>query len=342
VTLEPSFERSRQLARSAEQGVGEDMASRRVPDFFIVGHAKSGTSALYEMLRRHPQIFMPDGKEPWFMASDMRPRFQPSTGGPPVESEHDYLALFAAAGPEQRVGEASSSYLWSRTAASAIAQLQPAARIIAILREPASFLRSLHLQLLRTHVESKRDLRTAMSLEAARAEGRDVPRRSHRPQLLQYSQHVRYVEQLRRYHAVFPREQVLVLIYDDFRADNEGTVRKVLRFLEVDDSVLIDVIHANPTTGMRSQALDELVHSVSVGRGRASQVAKATLKTLTPRKFRRDVLRLTQQHVVHGAPPSPDESFTMELRRRFTGEVVALSEYLDRDLVTLWGYDRVG
>ncbi len=42
-----------------------------------------------------------------------------------------------------------------------------------------------------------------------------------------YSEHVRYVEQLRRYHAVFPAEQVLVLIYDDFRADNEATLRRV-------------------------------------------------------------------------------------------------------------------
>jgi hypothetical protein len=294
------------------------------------------------MLRRRPQIFMPDGKEPWFLASDMRPRFQHPQAGPSVQTKEEYLALFVAARPEQRVGEASSSYLWSRTAAAAIAQLQPAARIIAILREPASFLRSLHLQLLRTHVESNKDLRKAISLEAARAEGRHVPRRSQRPQLLQYSQHVRYAEQLRRYHAVFPPEQVLVLIYDDFRADNEGTVRTLLRFLEVDDAAPIDVIHANPTTGMRSQQLDELVHAVSVGRGPLSRAAKAALKALTPRELRRAALKLTQQRIVHGAPPPPDESFTIELRRRFKGEVVELSEYLDRDLVTLWGYDRLG
>ena len=51
-------------ASAAEPGP----AGRRVPDFFIVGHAKSGTTALYEMLRAHPQIFMPDLKEPKFFA----------------------------------------------------------------------------------------------------------------------------------------------------------------------------------------------------------------------------------------------------------------------------------
>jgi hypothetical protein len=314
----------------------------RVPDFFIVGHAKSGTTALYEMLRRHPQIYLPDSKEPWFFASDMRPRFQPPWAGMPPETLEDYLLLFAQAGAEQRAGEASSSYLWSRTAAARIAEVQPDARIIAILREPASFLRSLHLQLLQTHVESHKQLRKAMSLEAARRHGKHVPRRSHRPQLLQYADHVRYVEQLRRYHELFAPEQVLVLIYEDFRRDNEATVRKVLRFLQVDDSHPVEVLDANPTVALRSQQLDEMVHAVSVGRGPAAQAAKAVVKALTPPGARRDLLRLAQRRVVHSSPRPPDESLMLELRRRFKGEVTALSDYLDRDLVKLWGYDSLG
>jgi hypothetical protein len=313
----------------------------RVPDFFIVGHAKSGTTALYEMLRRHPQIYMPDAKEPWFLATDMGARFQPRRAGNPPHTLEQYLSLFAAATPAQRVGEASSSYLWSHTAARRIAELQPAARIIAILREPASFLHSLHLQLLQTHVEVKRDLRTALALEDARRHGRRIPRRSHRPQLLLYSEHVRYTEQLRRYHAEFAPEQVLVLIYDDFRADNEGTVRGVLRFLDVDDSLPVEVTRANPSVLMRSQQLDDLVHSISVGRGPLSAMVKTAVKALTPRRLRQDALHLTLRRVVHRAPPPPDEQLMLELRRRFKGEVAALSEYLDRDLVKLWGYDNL-
>jgi hypothetical protein len=325
-----------------EQAGSEPSTRGRVPDFFIVGHAKSGTTALYEMLRRHPQIYMPEAKEPWFFADDMRLRFKPRGAAPTPETLEEYLSLFAGAGSEQRVGEASSSYLWSRTAARAIAEAQPHARVIAILREPTSFLRSLHLQLLQTHVEVEKDLRKAMSLEQARREGRHVPRRSHRPQLLQYSDHVRYVEQLRRYHAVFPPEQVLTLIYDDFRGDNEATVRRVLRFLDVDDSCPIDVLSANPTVLIRSQQLDDLVHAVSVGRGPLSRAAKGTIKALTPRRARRRSLTLTQRRVVYGKPPAADEQFMLELRGRFKGEVVALSEYLGRDLVTLWGYEDVG
>ncbi len=66
------------------------------------------------------------------------------------------------------------------------------------------------------------------------------------------------------------------------------------------------------------------------------------MKALTPRRLRHAALRGVQRRVVVGAPPPPDEGLMLELRRRFAPEVEALSEYLGRDLVSLWGYDRLG
>ncbi|HYM44949.1 MAG TPA: sulfotransferase [Solirubrobacteraceae bacterium] len=323
------------------RGAVARVTHKRVPEFFIVGHPKSGTTALYEMLRRHPQIYMPAEKEPWFFSTELRFRPPPRTPVGIPDTLDEYLALFEGATPEQRVGEASTTYLWSRTAAAGIADVQPAARIVAILREPASFLRSLHLQFLEAYIETETDFRKAISLEDARREGRLVHRHTYWPQMLLYSEHVRYVEQLRRYHEVFPSEQVLVLVYDDFRRDNEATVRRVLRFLEVDDTSSIEVMEANPTVRPRSQRFHELVQAVSVGRGPAARAVKASLKALTPERLRRNALHAFRRRVVYATPRSPDESLTIELRRRFKPEVVALSEYLDRDLVTLWGYDSV-
>jgi Sulfotransferase family len=312
----------------------------RAPDFFIVGHPKSGTTALYEMLRRHPQIFMPELKEPRYLASDMYFR----TGGtdpgtsPLPDTLEEYLALFAPARPGQRTGEASPLYLASELAAARIAELRPDARIIAVLREPASFLRSLHLQFVQSHIETKNDLGNAIALEGVRLRGERVPRSSQlRPQVLQYSRHVRYVEQLRRYHAVFPAEQVLVLIYDDFRRDNEATVKKVLRFLGVEDAA-IAALEANPTVRVRSRQLDGLLHAVSVGRGPLSRTVKTAVKALAPRSVRRGALGVAQRRVVYAGPREPDAALMAQLRGRFKGEVQALSRYLDRDLLELWGY----
>jgi hypothetical protein len=311
-----------------------------LPDFFIVGNAKSGTTALWSMLKRHPQIFMPDSKEPWFFAEELQERTPPRPEGTP-HTLAEYRQWFAGAQPGQRVGEATPLYLWSRTAAARIAEVAPQARIIAILREPASFLRSLHLQLVETYVETENDLAKALALEPERRAGRKVPRYTYWPKALLYSDHVRYVEQLERYRAAFAPEQMLVLIYDDFRSDNERTVAEVLRFLDVDDTVSVGTVQANPTVRARSGRLNGLIHAVSVGRGPLSLAVKGAIKSITPEPLRKRALRATKHAVLYGEPGPPDEQLMLELRRRYAPEVVALSDYLGRDLVSLWGYDNL-
>jgi len=313
-----------------------DGGTRRAPDFFIVGHPKSGTSALFQMLRSHPQLHMPR-KEPSFFVPELWP---PGW----ARYEHgidDYLAYFDAATPDQLIGEATTSYLWSHQAAARIAQAQPDARIIAILREPASFLRSLHLQFVRSNVETESDLRAALALDRERAEGRRLPPNSTRPQALVYSDHVRYVEQLRRYESAFGRERMLILIYEDFRADNAWAVREVLRFLQVaDDAVPTQPIEANRATGVRSPRLHDLVRSVYLGRSRATKPLKEAIKAVTPRSARHRAVAVANR-MQRSAPPPVDRSLTRELRRRFKPEVESISEYLGRDLVSFWGYDGV-
>jgi hypothetical protein len=317
-------------------------AGRRMPDFFIVGHAKSGTTALYEMLRRHPQVFMPDVKEPQFFA-----RENPLTDGSgPVGFEHtgtrletydQYLARYEPAAAGQLLGDASTYYLWSPTAPARIAAAAPAARIIAILREPAAFLRSLHLQLLQNTTETETDFRRAIALEPSRREGHNIPPKQNWPSALMYSQRIRYVEQLRRFHDHFGAEQVLTLIYDDLRDDNEGTVRTVQRFLGIDDSLPIEPVEANPSVRVRSEQVRGAVRAAYRAQDPASKMVKGTLKAITPVGLRRGV----RSRLVYGKPQPADEAFMRELRLRFKPEVVLLSEYLGRDLVSLWGYDEL-
>jgi hypothetical protein len=237
-------------------------------------------------------------------------------------------------------------YLRSRTAAGLIAQTQPDARIIALLREPASFLRSFHLQCAYNHIETQKDLRKALMLEDDRRRGKHVPRLSQSPQTLFYSDHVRYVEQLRRFHALFAPEQVLVLIYEDFRRDNEATVRWVQRFLGVDDTLPIEPFESTPLSAVRFQALHQAARLTSfVRRNRASMPIVRTVNRIVPSEPAGDGLRAAWRRgwrsLVYTDPSPPDPELVLELRRRFKPEVVALSEYLDRDLVSLWGYDPI-
>ncbi len=323
------------------------VSQARLPDFFIVGHQKCGTTALYLMLRSHPQIFMSAVKEPRFFATDQRSRRAPRGNRPSARSPRTieaYLSLFSAAGDERRVGEASGQYLRSRTAASGIAALQPAARIIAILREPASFLRSFHLQMVSSRVETETDFQTAIARERDRRAGRRIPRSCHNVEALLYSDHVRYVEQLRRFYAAFPPEQVLVLIYEDFRRDNEATVRTVQRFLEVDDTHRIDAIETKPVNAVRSIALNQLLGMGRRARNNPSAAShlERTVNALTPMILKHDVFRKRWRRMIYKRPLPADEEFMLELRHRFKPEVQAVSDYLGRDLVSLWGYDGIG
>jgi hypothetical protein len=325
----------------------------RLPDFFIAGQPKSGTTALYQMLKRHPQVYMSRVKEPYYFANDNpiparsgdRRWTSLDQTGTKSKTLDQYLELFADARPDQIAGEASTHYLWWPTAAARIAELQPAARFIAILREPADFLRSLHLQCVQNRHETEKDFRAALALEDARREGREIPPQSVWPRCLLYSERVRYVEQLRRYRELFPAEQMLVLIYDDFRNQNEESLRRVLRFLEVDDSVALEVMDVNPSVHVRSTRLDLITHRALWGVGPVWGALKAGLKAVTPADLRPRVrrnARSARRRIAYGKPPPPDPQLMLELRRRFKGEVVALSEYLDRDLVSLWGYDQIG
>jgi Sulfotransferase family len=327
-------------AAGASDADAAERTAGRMPDFFIIGHIKCGTTALYKMLRGHPQIFMPDFKEPRFFSSDHRAATGAESGGGRPQTLEAYLELFAEARPDQLAGEASPQYIRSPTAAARIAELQPGARLIAILREPASFLRSVHLQFVQSGIETERDLRTALALEDERRQGRSLPHGGSSPGWLLYSDHVRYVEQLRRLREHFPSEQVLVLIYDDYRRDNEGTLRTVLRFLGVDEGAAVAPIETRRErlTAVRFMGLHPISRKLRMAKNnpeRAGRVAR-TVSSLAPGPAQR-----LWRRVVYTTPPPPEEAVTLELRRRFKPEVQALSEYLGRDLVGLWGYDKL-
>ncbi len=320
-----------------------ERSAGRMPDFFIVGQEKCGTTALYRTLREHPQVFMPDYKEPRFFCpdarADERTRAPGSGRGTRPRTLEAYLELFAPARPEQRVGEASPQYLRSLVAAKLIAELQPGAKIIAILREPVSAVRALHRQNVRDTFESERDLRAAIALEELRRNGERLPRDLESPVRLLYSEHVNYVKYLRRYEAEFPRSQILVLILDDFHRENAATVRRVWRFLDVDDTLPVHAASGSqPYKVVRSMPLHRMTRAVKIARndpGAANSLAR-TAYALTPKPARE-----LWRRVVYSKPASPDQALSAELRRQFKPEVIALSEHLGRDLVSLWGYDKV-
>ena len=320
---------------SVDPGTAREAAGPgRWPDFFIVGQAKSGTPALHLMLDQHERIFMPEIKEPGFFSNEM---FSAAHRGRGISQER-YLRLFAGARGDQLAGDASTQYICSEEAADKIAAVRPDARIIVFFRDPAAFIVSLHLQLVQNRYEPEADLARALALEDDRAHGRHVPKMAPRPAGLLYTRRARYLEQLRRYERVFPAEQILPVIYEDFRADNRATLTRIFEFLGVPDDPGIAPVRANPTVQVRSARAQRVLYALSaIQETRASRAVTAVARAVPP-DTRRRAVAFARDRLRESTPRDADPVVIAELRARLRREVAALGEHLNRDLLGLWGY----
>ena len=222
------------------------------PDFFIIGAFKSGTTAMYEYLRRHPQLYLPEVKEPMYFGSDLTPRYRRMT-------EDEYLALFARAADEQRAGEASPWYLYSTAAAAEILDFAPSAQAIVLLRNPVDVMYAQHSQLVFNQREDIADFAAALAAEDDRRAGKRIPADALRPEALFYRHSVRFADQLRNWFDVLGRERVHVIVFDDLVADPRAVYRATLEFLGVDPSHEVDLSVYNPNRRARSGVIQRLI-----------------------------------------------------------------------------------
>lgn len=288
------------------------------PDFFVVGAFKSGSTALYEQLRRHPQIFMPFHKEPLFFGDDLTRRYGRM-------SLDDYLRLFRGAKPGQRVGEASTWYLYSTSAAMEIREFAPDAQILVVLRNPVDVMYAQHNQLIFNVIEDIIDFEQALSAEEDRRGGRRIPPGPINVENLFYRHSVRFAEQLERYFDVFGRDRVHVMLYDDLRRDGEAEVRRALEFLGVDPSLAAAPPTANESRRVRSPLVQRLIFAPKLLLPLAPFLRRFPLV----RGLRAKLLEMNSQ-----AKPRPPMDH--DLRRRLTEEmapqIIRLGTLIDRDL----------
>jgi hypothetical protein len=290
-----------------------------IPDFYIVGAFKSGTTALYDYLRPHPDVFMPFHKEPLFFGDDLTRRYGRM-------SRRQYEALFAAARPGQRIGEASAWYLYSRSAASEIRAAAPEAQIIVMLRNPVDVMHAQHSQLLFNVEEDIADFREALEAEPARRRGERLPPGPLRVENLYYRESVRFGEQLRRYFDAFGRDRVMVVVHDDFRDDTPGVYRRALDFLGVDPSFAPSFVISNPNKRVRFRALQRLVYQPP---GPLLKLVPVIRRFPLAHAVRDRVLRMNSS-AQHRRPMDPE--LRQELLREFAPQIRELGELIGRDL----------
>ncbi len=301
------------------------MSKERVePNFFIVGAPKCGTTSMYAYLSGHPEIFFPEVKEPHHFATDIHSPLY-------IRDREAYLALFSPGRGKRVIGEASVWYLYAKRAAEEIRAFAPEAKILVMLRNPVEMVYSYHSQRLAWGNEEIRDFSEALDAEPERRRGKRLPKRNPYPvEGLYYSEIARYAEQLQRYLECFDRDQIHVVLFDDFKRDTGRVFEEVLRFLEVDATYRPQFVVQNPNRSRRSMLLHNLLYHAPAG-----MVSGA--KLLVPPPLRRPLWRfLARANTAYRSRPP----ITAEQKHRLSGyyreNILRLAGMIERDLESLW------
>ena len=195
------------------------------PNFFIVGAPKCGTTSLYSWLSRHRRVFMSVMKEPHFYSNDICRRRK-------VKHQTEYRSLFSKATTKHKaIGEASTTYLQSRTAVKRIEENHNEPKYIILVRNPVNMARSLHNHLVSTGAEHILDFEKAWEMSNERREGKSINSVPIAPKVLDYKQTCRLGGQIERFLKHVDRERVHVTLLDDIKKNPKNEYKNVLRHL---------------------------------------------------------------------------------------------------------------
>ncbi|MGH7540174.1 MAG: sulfotransferase [Gemmatimonadota bacterium] len=274
-----------------------DAVARR-PDFLFIGPDKTGSTWLYEVLRRHLRCYVPEVKDLYYFDRyyDRGPDW--------------YLSHFAAAPADARaVGELSHDYLFSPAAARRIARDLPGVRLLTCLRDPVERTFSHYLYLVRSGL--------------VREPFEEALRR--RPELIEHSLYARH---LRPYLARFPRGRIKILWFERLRDDPEAFAREACDFLG------LDVREALPLPSRVLPAARPRVHALARLAKWGANACRDLGFARAVGLVKRSPLAQRALYVPYrgAARPSPAAAWRDRLRERFREDVEDLGRLLDIDL----------
>jgi hypothetical protein len=285
-----------------------------MPNFFIVGTPKAGTTSLYHYLEEHPDIYMSPIKETNYFSYDEIKSQGLFYNEEHISSLHQYQKQFKEVKDEKAVGEASVSYLYYPLVPSKIKKLNPEAKIIIVLRNPVDRGFSHYLM-------DKRLGFVNISYEDI------VWKNSTHPQSkLYYQQYVslgQYYEQVKRYLEVFGDRQVKILFYEDIVKDMQNVVKELYAFLNVDVTFSPDTQQQHNVYSSPKNFFIEKLY------------AQKKIRTIAKKIFGENIQQQVMHFFFRKEKPVLNEKLKLDLIEVYKTNVYKTSELLKKDL-TFW------
>lgn len=291
-----------------------------MPNFIILGAAKSGTTALYHYLKQHPQIYLSPIKETEFFAFEGEElNFQGPKDLPrlSITTLEDYQAQFKDVGDETAIGEASPVYLYSSKAPERIHNYLPDAKLIVILRDPIERAYSQFLMFIRDGREPLQNFMQAVDEEDTRI-AQNWAWGWHYLQLGLYHQ------QLKRYFERYPQEQIKIYLYEELKSNSAGVLKDIFDYLEVDDTFIPNTSVKHNISGIPQ---NKLIQSWLYEKN----IIKKIVKPFLPEKLRKDIfIKLKKKQTLR--KPELSSEVRQPLLPFFQEDILRLQELIGKDL----------
>lgn len=282
----------------------------RLPDFLIIGAAKSGTTTLYQYLEKHPQVYLSSNKEPNFFGMDEHY----------AKGLEWYSSLFEGAKSSQICGEASTDYTkfpQFPESAERIYQVLPHIKLIYVMRHPVERAYSYYVHLGRgSKVKDKFEehiKRTSVCLDGSQ-----------------------YMLQIDQYLKFFPKESFLFLLTNDLIEQPKQILGEVCRFLGIDDQ--IDLTGEKVIAANQANKYFEDTNRAKITKPLKAIPGLENAAKLLPQEWRDRVYRILKttpygEWVKKQYVPDPMSGDTRQLLlEEFRVPNQKLAEFLNRDL----------
>lgn len=293
----------------------------RLPNLLIIGAAKAGTTALYNYLAQHPEVFLSRVKEPMFF------------------SREDYYArgldwyeaeYFGGAEDYPVRAEATPHYLyWSEKVAPRIKEVygERPVKFIASFRDPVSRAYSWYWNMVREGREDL-DFDEALQVEEDRLKQNRYELYQRGSMVYGYSAGSQYASLLQPYLELFPPENFLFVFQDDLRSRENETCKEIFEFLGIEPSIQVNSSYSNPASMPRSRGLHKTLRQPSL--------LKEFMKPFIPMRVRRSLKSKVMQVNLKETPYVPlDPRLAHELRLSYRTEIERLEKITSKEL-TSW------
>ncbi|WP_457642398.1 sulfotransferase family protein [Persephonella sp.] len=299
-----------------------------LPDFFLIGAGKSGTTSLAKYISQHPQIYIPEEKElHYFLFAENPPIYYDRhiMGPVLIYNLEDYLTYFQNA-KAKICGDCSVSYMYSEGYKQVIKNIKRIypnqswmkLKFIAILRNPIERAFSQYITRL-VDEEDKPFVKACFSWEERKRKGWSIA--------YDYLGFSFYYKPIKAYIEEFGKENVKIYLYEDLKGKPKWVIKDIFEFLGVDSSFTPQNLgkHYNVSAVPKSKAHD-LFYKLFV----KYNPIKYPLKAILSENIK-DNLRKNVRKVFMKKPQLTKEEREM-LKPIFREDILKLQDLIGRDL----------